>query len=98
MMSSVGTPTITPNRPHLDQICTIRSVLSQMDRSIDVPDHEKNVIGGLNAMEKRYLKGAMEIIGKLSINDTANIGMLPIASKCVYIKFTDQCLHTLNYK
>ena len=33
MTSSVGTPTITPNRPHLEQIWTIRSILSQSEIS-----------------------------------------------------------------
>ena len=32
MTSLIGTPTITPNRPHLDQIWTIWSVLSQEER------------------------------------------------------------------
>ena len=43
-------------------------------------------------------EGVMELMGKLESNDTANIGMLPSASKYVSIKFADQCLHILNNK
>ena len=37
-------------------------------------------------------------MGKLSSNDTTNIGMLPSASKDLSIKFPDQCLHIINNK
>ena len=40
----------------------------------------------------------MELIGKLSSNDTSEIGMLPSASKYVSIKFEYQCIHILNNK
>ena len=40
----------------------------------------------------------MELIGKLSSNDTTNIRILPSASKEVSVKFADQCLHILNNK
>ena len=40
----------------------------------------------------------MEIISKLASNDTTKIVMLPSASKYTPIKFSDQCLHTLNNK
>ena len=40
----------------------------------------------------------MELIGKLGINDTTKIGILPSASKDVSIKFVDQCIHILNNK
>ena len=69
-----------------------------MNREINSPVHGKNVIDGLNATGKRYLKGEMELMGKLSINDTTNIEMLPSASKYVYISFAYPCLHILNNK
>ena len=37
-------------------------------------------------------------MGKLSSNNTTDIGMLPSASKYVSINFADQCLHILNNK
>ena len=37
-------------------------------------------------------------MGKLTSNNTTNIGMLPCASKYVSIKFSYQCLHILNNK
>ena len=40
----------------------------------------------------------MEIVVKLGIVDTTNIGMLPSASKYIPIKFSDQCLHIINNK
>ena len=41
-----------------------------MDSSINSPGCGKNVVDVLNATDKNYLKGEMEIIGKLSSNDT----------------------------
>ena len=69
-----------------------------MDRAINAPGHGKNVVEGLNATEKRYLKGEMKLISKLESKYTANIGMLPSASKDVSITFADKCLHILNNK
>ena len=40
----------------------------------------------------------MELIGKLTSNDTKNIGMLPSASKGVYVKISDQHIHIFNNK
>ena len=61
-----------------------------MDHAINAPCHGNNVVDGLNATDKNYLKGRMELIGKLASNNTTNIGMLPSASKDVSIKFADQ--------
>ena len=58
----------------------------------------KNVVDGLNATDKHYLKGGMEIICKLGSNGTTNIGIIPSASKDVSVKFVYQCLHILNNK
>ena len=69
-----------------------------LDRAINAPGHGKNFFYGLYAMDKRYLEGKMEPIGKLESNNTANIGMLPIASKDVSINFFDQCIHIINNK
>ena len=57
-----------------------------MDHAMNVPGHGNNVVYGLNAEDKRYLKGEMEIMDKLASNDTTNFGMLPSASKDVSIK------------
>ena len=69
-----------------------------MNGAINAPGHGNNVFDGLNAMDKFYLKGEMEVIGKLASNGTSNIGMLPSASKYFYIKFSDQCIHIINNK
>ena len=69
-----------------------------IDRAINAPCHGKNAVDGLNSSYKFYLKGEMELIGKLASNDTTNIGMLTSASKDVSIKFSDQCLNILNRK
>ena len=69
-----------------------------MDCAINAPGHRNNVIYGLNATDKCYLKEEMEPIGKLESNDTTHIGMLNSASKYDPIKFADQCLHILNSK
>ena len=58
----------------------------------------KNVVYGLNATEKKYLKGKMLLIGRLSSNNTSKIGIFPSAFKYVSIKFADQCIHILNNK
>ena len=69
-----------------------------MDCIVNEPGHGNNVADGINATDKRYFKGTMELIGKLLSNNTTNIGMIPSASKAVSIKFADQCLHILNNK
>ena len=56
-----------------------------MDRAVNAKGHGNNVVDGLNTTDKRYLKGKMELIGKLASNYTTNIGMIPSASKNVYI-------------
>ena len=67
-----------------------------MYRAINAPGHVNNVVDALNATEKRYQKGKMELLGKLACNDTPKIGMIPSASKYVSIKFEEQCLHMIN--
>ena len=69
-----------------------------MDHAINAPDHLNNVVDGLNVTDKSYFKEQMELIGKLSSNDTSNIGMLPSALKYVSIKFAYQCIYILNNK
>ena len=59
------------------------------DRAINAPGLRNNFVDGLNATEKRHLKGNMEIIGKLASNKASKIGMLNIDSKDVSIKFSD---------
>ena len=41
-----------------------------MYRTINAPVHGKNVVDGLNEMDKRYLKGKMELIDRLASKDT----------------------------
>ena len=69
-----------------------------MDRTINAPGHGNNVVDGLNATGKRYLKGEMELMGILASNDATNIVMLPSASKYFFVNFADQCLHIINNK
>ena len=69
-----------------------------MDRVINAPGHGNNVVYGLNAEDKRYLKGEMEIMDKLASNDTTKIAILPNASRYVSINFAYQCLHIFNNK
>ena len=68
------------------------------DREINAPGHGNNFVDGINTTVKRYLKGQMKTIGKLSSNDTPNIIILTSASKDVSIKFSDQCIHSINNK
>ena len=72
------------------------SYVIMMDREINAPGYGKNIVDGINATDKCYLKGEMEIIDKLGSNDTTKIGILPSVSKDVSIKFADKCLHILN--
>ena len=69
-----------------------------MDCSVNAPGLENNSVDGLNAIDKRYLNGKIERIGKLESNKTSKIGMLPRASKDVFIKFSDQYLQFHNKK
>ena len=48
-----------------------------MSHAINSPCNGNNVVDGLNSTGKRYLKGKMELIGKLASNNTSDIGMLP---------------------
>ena len=57
------------------------------DHAINAPSHEKNVVGGLNAMYKRYLKEEIELISELACNDKSIMGMLPSASNTSPLKF-----------
>ena len=58
-----------------------------MGYATNATGHGNNVVDGLNATFKRYLKGQMEFLDKLSSNDTSEIVILPSASKYVSIKF-----------
>ena len=69
-----------------------------MDCAINAPDHGNNVVYGINATDKRYLKEKMELIDKLASNYTSEIGMISSDPEYVSIKFEDQCIHTLNNK
>ena len=60
-----------------------------MDRTINAAFHVNNVVDGMNATYKRFLKGEMELIGKLGSIDTTKIGIFPSASKEVSFKFPD---------
>ena len=48
-----------------------------MDHEINSPGNVKNVVDGFNVTDKLYLKGKMELLGKLASNDTSNIRILP---------------------
>ena len=67
-----------------------------MDRAIDAPVHEDNIVDGPNAIEKRYLKEQIELLGKLTSHDASKIGMLPIESKHVSNHLEKQFSHILT--
>ena len=52
-----------------------------MDCAINAQGHGSNVVDVLNATEKLYFKGDLELIDKLGSNKTKKIGILPTASK-----------------
>ena len=41
-----------------------------MDRKINTPGHGNSFVDGLNATDKLYLRGEMELIGRLESKDT----------------------------
>ena len=69
-----------------------------MDHAINAPGHENIFVFELNATGKHFLKGKMELIGKLASNNTSKIGMVSSASKEISIKVSDQCIHIINNK
>ena len=69
-----------------------------MDNAIKEHVHGKNIVYGINATDKLYLKEKMKLIGTLSSNNTEKIGMIPSASKDVLVKFSDQFIHMINNK
>ena len=69
-----------------------------MDLAINAPVLGNNVVDGLNTTDKHYLKGEMELIGKLVSKYNTKIGIIPSASRDVSIKFPDQCLYILDNK
>ena len=69
-----------------------------MDLEINPPFNGNNVVDGVNATDKPYLKEKMKPIGKLKINDTSNIVIIPSALKDASIKFSYQCIHIINNK
>ena len=69
-----------------------------MDMVINAPSNGNNVVDGINATAKFYLKEKIEIICKLASNNTSNIGNIPSASKYVLIKFSEHYIHILNNK
>ena len=69
-----------------------------IDSVINTYGHGKNVVDGINLIDKPLLKEQMKPIGKLSSNDTSNIRMIASSSKDLYIKFVDQCMHIINNK
>ena len=42
-----------------------------MKNEINASGNGENVVGGLNATDKSYLGGNMELLGTLKINDTS---------------------------
>ena len=70
----------------------------RMDCAINAPIHGNIVVDWLNATDKCYVKGEIEVIGKLASVDTLNIGILTSASKDLPIKFADQFLCIINNK
>ena len=67
-----------------------------IDCTINSSVHVHNVVDGLNATDKHYLKEQMELLGKSASNDTSNIRMLSSASNNVSIDFEEQCLKIIT--
>ena len=44
-----------------------------IDCEINLPVYGKNIVDGLNAINKRYLKEQIELIGKIASNVTSDI-------------------------
>ena len=65
---------------------------------INAIGHVRIVVDGLNATEKCYFTGEMELIRKLVSNNTTHIEILPSVSKDASVKFVDQFIHILNNK
>ena len=66
-----------------------------MDRAINAFVHRKNVFSGINDTGKHDLRAQMKLLGKLSTNNTSNIGMLLSASNNVPFIFQNN-VHTLS--
>ena len=64
--------------------------------SINAPGHGKSVVYGINATYKRYLKGKMELIGKLASKYTSKIGMFLSDPQDVFNENTDKYIHILS--
>ena len=69
-----------------------------MDRAINALVHVNIFVDGINETDKLYLKEQMKLIGNLANNDTSNIGIISSASKYIFIKISEQCIHILNDK
>ena len=69
-----------------------------MDCEINARSHGNNIVDGLNAPDKRYLKEQIELLGRLASNDTSKIGMLTISSKYVSIKISEQFIQIIKNK
>ena len=67
-----------------------------MDSVFNAPGHGNNVVIGVYASLKRYLKEQMELLGELANNDMSNYGILCSASKYISIKFIEQFLHIIT--
>ena len=52
-----------------------------MDCASNASGNGNNVVDEINATDRRYFKGQMELISKLASNYASNIGMILIASK-----------------
>ena len=57
---------------------------------MNAPGHKNNVVFELNATGKYFLKGKMELIGKVASNNTSKIGMVSSGSKDLLKKYLNQ--------
>ena len=56
----------------------------------------KNIVDGMNKTENIYLNEKIELLGKLTNNDTSKIVIISSASKDVSINFSEQCLNIIT--
>ena len=63
----------------------------KIDRMIGAPDHGKDVVHGINACDKRYLKGKMCIIGTPEADDCSKKMMTHSMIGNEHYRFAEDC-------
>ena len=64
---------------------------TKLDRMIGTPTHEKDIVDGINACDKRYLKGKMCMIRKLETDDCSKRIMSHSMIGNAHYSFVEYC-------